>query len=92
MEQTIALAALIAASSGAILSTISGWWRAPETERFSKGKLASSLIIAIFSSFALVNFNIIQDQLTNLGLVGLITTYTMLGFGIDQATSKLDKG
>lgn len=92
MNETIALAALISASSGAILSTISGWWNSPPDVGFKKGKLLSSLVIAVFGSFALVNFDIIQDQLTSIGLVGLITTYLMLGFGVDQSLSKLDRG
>lgn len=92
MNETIQLAALIAASSGAILSTISGWWNAPPEVGFKKGKLASSLIIAVFGAFALINFDIIQDQLTNIGLVGLVSTYLMLGFGVDQSLSKLDRG
>lgn len=92
MNEIIALTALISASSGAILSTISGWWNAPPEVGFKKGKLASSLIIAIMSSFALVNFSILQDQLNTIGVVGLVSMYVMAGFGIDQALSKLDRG
>ena len=92
MNELIAFVALFSASSGAILSTLSGWWNAPDTEKFKKGKLASSLIIAILSSFALVNFSILQDQISSFGIVGLIATYLMVGFGLDQATSKLDRG
>ena len=90
MSEIIALVAILSAVTGAILSTISGWWNSEGN--YHKGKLASSLIIAVMGSFALVNFSILQDQLNNVGLVGLISSYLLVGFGIDQATSKLDRG
>ena len=91
MNEIIALIAIVAAATGAIFSTAKGYWNSPDEEKYKKGRLASSLIIATMGSFALVNFNIISDQLTGLGYVGLVITYLLLGFGTDTGLAQLDK-
>ena len=91
MNELIAIIAIVAAATGAILSTLKGYWNSPDTESYKKGRLASSLIISIMTSFALVNFDIISDQLTSLGYVGIIVTYALIGFGTDAGLSQLDK-
>ena len=89
MSETIAIIAILACLSGAILSTIKGYWKADGG--YSGKKLVSSLIIAGFTSFSLVNFNILADTINTIGLVGLVTTYLTIGFGVDQGLSSLDK-
>lgn len=91
MSELIVLAAIVCSAVGAILSTVKGWWDSPEDEKYSGGKLASSLIISIFASFTVVNLASLPEDLGATGWTGLAITYLLLGFGADTALSKLDK-
>lgn len=89
VSEIIGIIAIVAASAGAVLSTLKGYFG--NKEDYAKGKLASSLIIAILGSYALINFGLLADQVSGLGAVGLFVTYVLLGFGVDQGLSRLDK-
>jgi len=90
MNEIIALTAISSCAIGAILSTLSGWWNGEKN--YAKGKLASSLIISVMASFSLVNFGVLQDQIGAIGLVGLVASFILLGFGTDQSLAKLERG
>lgn len=89
MNETIMLIAVASTAFGAILSTLKGYFGTQEP--YKVNRLISSLIISIMVSLSIVNFNVIQDNLTSVGLVGLIVLQLVLGFGTDQGLSKLDK-
>jgi hypothetical protein len=90
MNEIIALLAVISAGIGAGLSTWKGYEHSPPEEKYNKSKLASSLIISVVTSFSLVNFTTVGDQLSALGYVGLAVTYLLIGLGTDQGLSHLD--
>jgi len=92
MSEYIVLIAVLATVSGAILSTIKGYFGAIDKgENYKVSRLISSVIIAVMTSLAIVNFGIINETLTSLGLVGLIVVQLVIGFGTDTGLSKLDK-
>ena len=87
MNDIIIFAAVLSACLGAICSTIKGWWKAPEEEKYSKQKLGSAIMVSVFSAFGIVNLGLIPEQFDASGSIGLVITYLLLGFGIDQAKS-----
>jgi len=92
MSETIVLLAVLATVAGAVLSTIKGYFGAKANEEVYKvSRLISSTIIAVMTALAIVNFGVINETLSTIGLVGLIVVQMVIGFGTDQGLSKLDK-
>lgn len=87
--ESIVLLAVVSAVVGAIASTIQGYWRADSG--YSLKKLASAIISSGFTAFGIVNLVQIPEQIATLGVVGLTVSNLLLGYGIDQAHSNLDK-
>lgn len=81
--------AIVSAMFGAALSTFKG--HSNTNEPYNKKMLLSSLIISIMGSLTLINFKMIPEQFNEIGLVGTVIVYLLLGFGADQGLSKLDK-
>lgn len=92
MSETIILIAVFATVCGAILSTLKGYFGSlAENKQYKVSRLISSIIIAVMTSLAVINFDILKDSITSLGIVGLIVVQLVIGFGTDQGLSKLDK-
>jgi hypothetical protein len=94
MNEIIILIAVISAISGASLSVLKGYKKnttADKQNAFKGQRLLSSLIIAIMTVLATIQFGAITDQFGILGYIGLAITYLVLGFGTDQGLSHLDK-
>ncbi len=89
MSELLAIIAISAAVFGATASTIQGYWNSDKG--YSVKKLASALLTSGFFAFGIVNLSQLPDQLSALGYTGLIITNLILGYGIDQAHSGLDK-
>lgn len=87
MDDIIIIAAVVSAICGAVCSTLKGWWEAPEDEKYSKQRLCSAIMVSIFSAFGIVNLGLVPEQFNAQGSIGLVITYLLLGFGIDQAKS-----
>ena len=83
-SETLAIVALVAASIGAIASTIQGY-KSSNGESYSPRKLASALISSVFFAFGMVNIVGLQSVTDNVGLVGLFVSNALLGYGIDKA-------
>lgn len=90
VSETITALALVAASLGAIASTVQGY-KSSNGESYSVKKLASALISSVFFAFGIVNIAGLQDVSNNVGLVGLFVSNALLGYGIDKAHAVLDK-
>lgn len=89
MSEILAIVAVSAAGTGAVVSTIKGYWKYDKP--YSPKKLFSALISSAFTSFSLVNLVQLPDQLSTIGWTGLIISQLLLGYGIDQGLSDLDK-
>ena len=50
----------------------------------------SSLIISVMVAAATINIEILQNQLAQLGYVGIGLFYVVAGFAIDKGLAKLD--
>ena len=87
--ESIALLAVVSALVGAVASTIQGYWKADTG--YSLKKLASAIISSGFAAFGIVNLVNIPEQIALVGVVGLVMANLLLGYGIDQAHSNLDK-
>ena len=89
MSETLALVAIASAVIGAIASTIQGYWKSEDG--YSVKKLASAVLSSGFFAFGIVKLTGLDAQVSQLGIVGLIATNLLLGYGIDRAHSALDK-
>jgi len=89
MTETLALMAIASAVIGAIASTIQGYWNSEDG--YSLKKLASAILTSGFFAFGIVNLTGLDSQVSQLGLVGLLVSNLLLGYGIDKAHSALDK-
>ena len=73
---------------GAFLST---WVGAKKSgSPYDVNQFISSLIIAVLMAAATVNIEILQNQLSQLGWVGVGIFYVVAGFMVDKGLSKLD--
>jgi len=90
VSETVTLIALVAAALGAVASTIQGY-KSSSGEGYSAKKLASALISSVFFAFGIVNIAGLQNTESNVGLVGLVITNALLGYGVDKAHAVLDK-
>lgn len=91
MSETIALFVVLAAITGATLTTVRAYFEAPDTEKYSVKKLGGALIGAVLFSFTVVNLVNIPEQLTSLGLVGLFVLNAVAGSGIATILHKSNK-
>lgn len=89
VQELLPIVAIMAAVFGAIASTIQGYWR--QDKPYSGKKLTSAILSSAFFAFGIVNLSSLTDALTTLGWVGVIVTNLILGYGIDQVHSSLDK-
>lgn len=90
MSEAVVAAAVIAAGTGAALSTIHGWLHNKKAnEGYSLPKLFGGLIPSVMAGFALVNLQGVAA--TDLGLVGVAITNLFLGFGIDRTIAAAKK-
>ena len=80
---------------GAIVSTLKGYWDAPQEIKYSFKKLFGSLLLSAFAATSTLNIASmvaqLPDDLGMLGWVGLVITYALFGFGIDTAHTALKK-
>ena len=88
--ESVTILALVAASLGAIASTVQGY-KASNGSSYSVKKLASALISSVFFAFGIVNIAGLQNTTSEIGLVGLFVTNALLGYGVDKAHAVLDK-
>ena len=95
VSELLTIAAIGSILVGAILSTIKGYWNKPEGTKYDGKKLASSLVIASMAATSSINIASIitglPDQLSTMGWFGLVISYLVFGFGLDQGLSTLDK-
>lgn len=89
MNELITVIAIVAASLGAIASTVQGY--VGSQGEYSLKKLTSALISSVFFAFGIVNIVNLEGDLSTLGVVGLFISNAILGYGIDQAHSGLDR-
>ena len=89
MNEYIVILAIVAAAIGAVASTIQGYMRAEGN--YSLKKLASALVSSVFFAFGIVNITNVEASLGTIGVVGVFISNALLGYGIDQAHSALDK-
>jgi len=89
-SEVVTLLALAAAALGAVASTIQGY-KSSNGEGYSAKKLASALISSVFFAFGIVNIAGLQNTENNIGLVGVVITNALLGYGVDKAHAVLDK-
>lgn len=94
-NELVAIVAVIAASSGAIINTVRGYWGKPagpdgKPVAYSHKKLFSALITASFAGFTLVNLSNLPDP-SSTGWMALIIGNLLMGFGVDAGLSALDK-
>ena len=73
---------------GAFLSTWVGMKKSGQP--YDVNQFFSSLIISVLLAAGTVNIEILQNQLTNLGWVGVGIFYLIAGFLVDKGLSKLD--
>lgn len=90
VSETLTIVALVAASLGAIASTVQGY-KSSNGGNYSVKKLTSALISSVFFAFGMVNIVGLQSVSDSVGLVGLFVSNALLGFGIDKAHAVLDK-
>ena len=95
VSELLSIAAIGSILVGAIFSTVKGYWAKAEGTKYDLKKLASSIIIAVMAATSSINIASIitglPDQLSALGMVGLIVSYVFFGYGLDQGLSSLDK-
>lgn len=89
MSEILAIVAISAAATGAVVSTVQGYWK--HDKPYSPKRLLSALISSVFVGFGLVNIVGLPEQLSTLGWTGLVLGQLLLGYGIDQGLSELDK-
>ncbi|MFM7795579.1 MAG: hypothetical protein ACKO7N_02335 [Candidatus Nitrosotenuis sp.] len=89
MTETLAIMAIVSAVIGAIASTVQGYWNSEGG--YSLKKLSSAVLTSAFFAFGIVNLTGIDSQASQLGIVGLLVSNLLLGYGIDKAHSALDK-
>lgn len=88
MTEYLAILAITAAGLGAVASTIQGYWKS--SDGYSLKKLSSAIVTSCFFAFGIVNLTGLESQVSQLGLVGLVISNLLLGYGIDKAHSALD--
>lgn len=92
-NEILPLVAVCSVIFGVFLSIAKGYGSRPEGDKFKFGKLFSSLIIGVMGSLSismLIVSNVVS-QVNEIGVIALIITFLIQGFGTDQALSKLDK-
>jgi len=89
MSELVSLCVVAAAAAGAIISTIRG--RVHSGQNYSVKKSISALITSVFTAFGIVNLVGAPEQLSQVGWVGLVLANLLLGYGVDQGISDLDK-
>jgi uncharacterized small protein (DUF1192 family) len=88
VNEYIALLAVVATTLGAFLSTWKG--KISSGQPYDTHQLISSVITAVFASYATINFPLIGDQIEQLGFVGVFLLYLTGGYFLDQKQSNLD--
>lgn len=89
MNESYIILAVVAASLGAIASTIQGYMNSGEA--YSLKRLTSALISSVFFALGLVSISSIESVISTIGVAGLFISNAILGYGIDQAHSALDR-
>jgi len=87
--ELIAIIAISSAVSGAIASTIQGYWNSDSG--YSLKKLSSAILTSAFFAFGIVNLTGLESQVSNLGMTGIVIANLLLGYGINKAHSALNK-
>lgn len=93
MNEYLPLVALASVIFGVFLSIAKGFGSRPAGEKFSIGKLTSSLIIGVMGSISvsMLVVSTLETQLNDLGIIALSLLFIVQGFGTDQGLSSLDK-
>lgn len=88
MDEILSSIVYAAVVFGAFLSTYVGMKKSGQP--YDVNQFISSLIIAVLMAAATVNIEILQNQLSQLGWVGIGIFYLVAGFVVDKGLSKLD--
>jgi len=93
MNELLPLIAVASVIFGVFLSIGKGYSNRPEGEKFKFGRLFSSLIIGVLGSLSIsmLTVDALQSQINEIGIVALVITFIIQGFGTDQGLSQLDK-
>ena len=88
MDTTLAVLAIVGVMSGSAISSIRGWWNAPDTEKFSIKKLSGSVLLAAIQAPLVIGYaTLIGSVDPVLGPLGAFFTSATQGFTIDQLHS-----
>jgi len=90
INETLTIIAVVSASIGALASTFQGF-KSAQGQSYSLKKLVSALISSVFFAVGIVNITGLSEQVNQVGYVGVVLMNLMVGYGIDQAHSALDR-
>lgn len=90
MDEILSAIVYGAAIFGAFLSTWVG--KKNSGQAYDINQFMSSLIIASLMATATVQIEILQEQLSRMGYIGIGVFYVAAGFFVDKGLSRLDKG
>ena len=83
VDEILTAIAVGSAMAGAMGSDFEEYWFNCGT--FDKVKFARSILISIMGAFGLVHVQTLFNQYVEVGMIGMIMMYTLLGYGLDKA-------